>query len=146
MWIVMFLLGIGGGMTSTIVGFGGGMVLSLALALAVSPLAALAVASVALVSGSIHRVFLYRHSLEAADSYRWAAAIAIGGLCGGMIAHHLPDLLIRVTFLAAVVVWANITDIPHNAFFPGTDGPSACSDRRWTRERLGQTPPARSLG
>ncbi len=104
MWIAIILLGMTGGIVSTLIGFGAGMILAIALALAVSPLSALAVASLALLTGSLHRLFLFRHELQAADAYKWALGIAAGSIVGGMLVHHLPDWLLRVTFVAAAVV------------------------------------------
>ena len=103
MWITVLLLGMAGSIVSTLIGFGAGMVLTISLALMVSPLAALSVASVALLSGSVHRVLLFRHALRAGDASRWAVGIAVGSVFGGMLVHHLPEWLLRAAFVVAAV-------------------------------------------
>jgi uncharacterized membrane protein YfcA len=103
MWLTILLLGLAGGVVSTLIGFGGGMILAIALALTVSPLAALAVASIALLSGNVHRLLLFRHELRAADVYRWALGIVVGSVAGGMLVHHLPDWVLRGAFVVTAV-------------------------------------------
>jgi uncharacterized membrane protein YfcA len=120
MWITVVLLGLTGGVVSTLVGFGAGMILAIALALTVSPLAALAVASLALLSGSIHRVILFRHELRLSDTYQWALGIGVGSVVGGLLVHHLPDCLLRAAFVGAAVV----------ALLP-----RGAHDGRWARPR-----------
>lgn len=104
MWIVIALLGLAGGLVSTLFGFGGGMILAIALALTVSPLAALAVASLALLTGSIHRVVLFKHGLRLGDAHRWGLGIAVGSILGGMLAHHVPDYMLRAAFVVAAAL------------------------------------------
>lgn len=100
MWITVALLGLAGGVVSTLVGFGAGMILAIALALTVPPLTALAVASCALFTGSLHRVMLFRRELRASDAYRWALAVLLGSVAGGALVHHLPEWLLRASFVA----------------------------------------------
>lgn len=104
MWITVALLGMAGGVVSTLIGFGGGMILAVALALTVPPLTALAVASCALLTGSIHRVVLFRKELTASDAYRWALGVLIGSIAGGILAHHLPEWLLRAAFVGAAAL------------------------------------------
>jgi uncharacterized membrane protein YfcA len=127
MWITVVLLGLAGGVVSTLIGFGAGMILAIALALTVSPLAALAVASLALLSGNIHRVFLFRQELRLSDAYRWALGIGVGSVVGGLLVHHLPDWLLRSAFVGAAVM----------ALLP-----RPARDSQWARPRWGLLVPA----
>ncbi len=107
MWIAIIgtvLLGIAGGTVSTLIGFGSGMILAVALALIVSPLTALAVSSVALMMASLHRALLFRAALRGSVAGRWAAAIMLGSSIGGAWATSLPDWSMRVALVVAAAI------------------------------------------
>lgn len=96
---LLFALGVLAGALSTLAGFGGGMVLLLALSLLGSPQRALAVTAPALLVANLHRLWLLRTSVA-----RWfAAPFALGALpgsvAGGLLVAALPASAVRALMI-----------------------------------------------
>jgi hypothetical protein len=96
-WIVA--LGLGAGVLTTLSGVGGGLLITLVLALVWDPHLALAVAAPALLLGNAHRVWLYRGRIDRTVG-RWVGVSAfVGAIAGGIVAALLPDTALRVLLL-----------------------------------------------
>ncbi len=98
-------LGVVAGALTTIAGIGGGLVITLVLAVAWEPHAALAVSAPALLMGNVHRLWLLRAEVDRTTALLLAGPALAGALVGGFVAAVLPDpvlrwLLIVVTGLA----------------------------------------------
>lgn len=83
-------LGVLAGILTTIAGLGGGILLQVALSLAVGPREALAITAPALLVGNLHRAFLYRASVDRAVARAFVAGALPGSLAGGLAAVVLP--------------------------------------------------------
>lgn len=98
-------LGVAAGALTTIAGIGGGLVITLVLAVAWEPHAALAVSAPALLMGNVHRLWLLRAEVDRTAALLLAGPALVGALVGGLVAAALPDgvlrwLLVVVTVLA----------------------------------------------
>ena len=72
------------GKDGSLTGFGGGMLLSLALAPWLGPASALAVSSPALALGHLHRVHVYRPLIDREITRRFALAAGPAAVAGGL--------------------------------------------------------------
>ena len=102
--LVIVLLGLLAGTLTTLAGLGGGVLLTLALALLWDPQRALAVAAPALLFGNAHRLFLFRRFLEWRPLAPFLAGSVPGALLGGFVAVALPESALRVILIAAVML------------------------------------------
>lgn len=100
--LAIALLGLLAGALTTLAGLGGGVMLTLALALLWDPQRALAVAAPALLFGNVHRLFLFRRFLEWRPLLPFLAGSIPGALLGGFVAVALPETALRVVLVAAV--------------------------------------------
>jgi len=94
--VLALVLGVGAGTVTTIAGFGGGMLLALALATWLGPAAALVVAAPALGIGHIHRAYLYRDDVDAKVARRFAVGAVPGAIVGGLLAASVPESFLAV--------------------------------------------------
>lgn len=108
-WLVTYALvlplGVAAGALTTVAGIGGGLVITLVLAVAWEPHAALAVSAPALLMGNVHRLWLLRSEVDRTAALLIAGPALVGALAGGLVAAALPDevlhwLLVVVTVLA----------------------------------------------
>jgi uncharacterized membrane protein YfcA len=101
---LLFLLGSASGALTTMTGLGGGLLLLLALALWFDPGTALAVTAPALLAGNLHRLFMFRRSLDRRVALRLAAGAVPGALLGGALAVQLPSAALRILLVLATAV------------------------------------------
>lgn len=107
-WTVIAVLALGGlgaGVLSTIAGMGGGILLVVALSLSIGPHAALATTAPALLLGNLHRLWIYRRTLDRRVAGMFVIGALPGALLGGIVSAALPEvalqvLLVLVTSLA----------------------------------------------
>lgn len=102
---LLLALGVFAGVLTTLSGMGGGMLLLLILSVVWSPAEALACTAPALLLGNLHRVYLFRKSVEWSVIGPFAAAAIPGSLVGGLLVSVTPPVLTRwllvlMTFLA----------------------------------------------
>ena len=123
--LLAVLLGLAAGTITTVSGFGGGLLLTLALAPVLGPSAALVVAAPALAIGHVHRALGYREHIDRSVARRFILAAVPGALAGALLAASVPELgLAWALLLAAVLAAAQAfgwipTDIGRRALIPG---------------------------
>lgn len=99
------VLGVLGGVLTTVAGLGGGMMLVVVLSLLHDPRYALAVTAPALLVSNGHRAWMFRRSLDARVALAFAIGLVPGALAGGVVLPALPTwalqgLLVTMTALA----------------------------------------------
>lgn len=106
MELTYLAVGLIGGLISTLLGLGGGMVIILALSLLVGPRFALVVTAPALLLGSLHRFSLFRRHLDRRVARVFLLGAVPGTLLGSLLAVGMPEWVMRwllvVATLAAV--------------------------------------------
>lgn len=102
----LLVLGALAGALTTLAGLGGGLLLTLALALWWDPQRALAVAAPALLLGNLHRLALYRRHVALAlrPVLPFIVGAVPGALMGGFVAVALPELALRLLLVFAVAL------------------------------------------
>ena len=98
MWFLP--LGVLAGVLTTVAGMGGGILLQLALSLAVGPRAALTITAPALLLGNLHRAILYRDKVDRRVARAFAIGALPGSVVGGLAAVSMPVWLIHGLMLA----------------------------------------------
>lgn len=93
-------LGVVGGAISTVAGFGGGMVLLLALALITSPQTALAITAPALLVSNLHRAWLYRARVARPVAVPFALGAVPGSVVGAWLVAALPAALVQALMVS----------------------------------------------
>ncbi len=91
-----------GGALTTISGFGGGLVLLLALAAMVGPKTALAASAVSLLFANLHRIWLYRRDIHRPVTVPLLLGVGPGAFAGALIAASVPELLVQIAMVAVV--------------------------------------------
>ena len=104
--LVVLGLGIVAGLTTTVAGVGGGLVLTLALSPLVGPHAALAVAAVPLVLGNAHRMFLFRRYIDRRVVTRIGIGIVPGVAIGTWLINALSPAALQTLLLITVALAA----------------------------------------
>ena len=104
--IAIGALGLLAGALTTVAGLGGGMLLVLALSVLWDPHAALAITAPALLVGNAHRLVLFRHAVDRAVAWRFAAGAIPASLLGGLVAVALPELVLSVLLLGVAAIAA----------------------------------------
>ena len=94
------LAGLLAGLTTTVVGLGGGLMLLLALGAMAGPQAALAWTAPALLVGNVHRVWMYRSQLDRKITWALVRGALPGSLLGAVLAVGAPPLLLQLGMLA----------------------------------------------
>lgn len=92
-------LGVLAGMLTTIAGLGGGILLQVALSLAVGPRVALAITAPALLVGNLHRAVLYRAHIDRDIARAFALGALPGSIVGGFAAVVLPANVMHALML-----------------------------------------------
>ncbi|MCA9696037.1 MAG: sulfite exporter TauE/SafE family protein [Myxococcales bacterium] len=93
------LLGVAAGTLTTVSGFGGGMLLAVALAPVLGPAGALVVVSPALALGHVHRAYLYRDQIDRRIAGRFLIGAVPGTILGGLLAASVPEQVLAVALL-----------------------------------------------
>lgn len=114
---VVLPLGVVAGALTTIAGIGGGLVITLVLAVVWEPHAALAVSAPALLMGNVHRLWLLRAEVDREAAVLLAAPALVGALAGGLVAAVLPEAVLR-WLLVVVTVLAILRELGY-AWLPG---------------------------
>jgi uncharacterized membrane protein YfcA len=97
---MMFIpLGVLAGVLTTVAGMGGGILLQLALALAVGPRMALAITAPALLIGNLHRAIVYRDKIDPRVGRAFALGALPGSVLGGLAAVSMPVWVIHALML-----------------------------------------------
>ncbi|MDQ3036796.1 MAG: sulfite exporter TauE/SafE family protein [Myxococcota bacterium] len=89
--VALVVGGLGAGALSTVSGMGGGILLVVALSLALGPHAALATTAPALLAGNLHRLWLYRPALDRRIAGIFVIGALPGALIGGLLSAGLPE-------------------------------------------------------
>lgn len=97
--IEVVLLGLLAGAITTVAGMGGGLVLTLGLALVHGPLIALAITGPGLLVGNLHRSWLYRTHVHRSTALRFVFGAAPMALLGGLVATAVPPALLQAGLL-----------------------------------------------
>ncbi len=93
--MLLLVLGLLAGLTTTLAGLGGGMMLVLALALLFDPHVALVSTAPALLVGNLHRLRLFRGHLSWDVAGRLVLGALPGAFLGGVIAVGLPPQVLK---------------------------------------------------
>ena len=101
-WLIV-ALGLAAGGLTTLAGIGGGLLVTLVLAVVWDPHLALAVAAPALLLGNGHRVLMYRREVDRSIAWRLGAPAFVGAVVGGFVAASLADTPLRVMLLLVAV-------------------------------------------
>lgn len=102
--VVLAPMGLMAGLTTTVAGAGGGVMLMVALAAWYGdPVRGLAVATLALLVGNLHRAWLYRADFDREIGWRWARWSLVGALVGGFAVLQLPPLAIQLAMVASAL-------------------------------------------
>ncbi|MEZ4248928.1 MAG: sulfite exporter TauE/SafE family protein [Polyangiales bacterium] len=125
--LALATLGILAGALTTLAGLGGGVMLTLALALVWDPQRALAVAAPALLFGNLHRLFLFRRFAAWRPLVPFLVGAVPGALVGGFVAVALPETALRLVLVGAVGL-AVARELVQRAKHP----PKALSWLAWT--------------
>lgn len=92
--LLVAVLGIVGGVITTVAGLGGGLVMVAVLSILIDPVTALSATAIGLLVGNLHRVILYRRHLD----WRTALPVILGAVPGaivfGLMVAWMPDWLI----------------------------------------------------
>ncbi|MFT4978191.1 MAG: putative membrane protein YfcA [Myxococcota bacterium] len=102
--MMILLLGLLAGMVTTVAGMGGGMLLMLSMAMLIDPLSSLVISAPALLLGNLHRLSMYRRSVQWSLSGRLILGAVPGSLAGGLLAVSLPGTLIQWLMAAMTIV------------------------------------------
>ena len=102
--LLLGVLGVGAGALTTVAGVGGGLVLLLALSLALDPVTALACTAPALVVGNVHRTLLVRRSIDRPIALRFVAGALPGSVLGAFVAGVVPPDVVRWLLVASTAL------------------------------------------
>ena len=92
------------GALTTISGFGGGILLLLAVTAFLGAKAALAATAMALLVANVHRIWLYRRDIGARVTVPLLLGIVPGSLAGALAAAWIPETVVHAVMLAVVAL------------------------------------------
>lgn len=101
---VLALVAVFAGALTTVSGFGGGLVLLLAVTALEGPHAALAATAIALLCANAHRIWMYRIDIRAPVTVPLLAGLVPGSLIGALLAAAIPEALVHAAMLAVVTL------------------------------------------
>ncbi len=99
---VLVIVAILAGALTTISGFGGGLLLLLAVTALVGAKQALAATAIALLLANLHRIWMYRRDVGAAVTVPLLIGLIPGSLLGALIAAYIPETLVQLIMLGVV--------------------------------------------
>lgn len=102
--LLAVLAGLAAGTITTVSGFGGGLLLTLALAPLLGPLSALVVAAPALAIGHVHRALGYREHVDIAIARRFIVGAVPGAIAGALLAASVPEFGVALALLLSAVL------------------------------------------
>jgi uncharacterized membrane protein YfcA len=100
MEVLLVALGVLAGALTTLAGQGGGTILLLALAAAVGPHRALAMSTVALCIGNVHRVITFRRWIAWRVARPLMTSTILGSVMGGAFAAKMPALWLKAIIVS----------------------------------------------
>lgn len=92
------------GALTTVSGFGGGILLLLAVTAFVGAKAALAATAMALLVANLHRIWLYRRDVGAHVTVPLLLGLIPGSLAGALVASWIPDAVVHAVMLGVVAL------------------------------------------
>ena len=101
---VLVIVAVLAGALTTISGFGGGILLLLAVTAFIGAKSALAATAMALLVANVHRIWLYRGDIGPRVTAPLLLGILPGSLTGGLIASWIPDAVVHAVMLAVVAL------------------------------------------
>jgi uncharacterized membrane protein YfcA len=101
---ILVAVAIAAGALTTISGFGGGLVLLLAVAALYGPKVALAATTVALLVGNLHRIWLYRSDVGTRVTVPLLIGLVPGSLAGAWFAAAIPERTVHIVMLVVVLL------------------------------------------
>lgn len=102
--VLVLLLGLLGGLITTVAGLGGGLVMVAILSVALDPVTALSATAIGLLVGNLHRVWMYRRRLDWRSALPMVAGAIPGALVFGFLIAWFPEWLIFGIMLVMGVV------------------------------------------
>jgi len=92
--ILVIVLGLLGGVITTVAGLGGGLVMVAVLSVVLDPVTALSATAVGLLVGNLHRVWMYRKDLDWRTALPVIAGAMPAAIAAGLLVAWLPEWLI----------------------------------------------------
>lgn len=102
--VVLALVAVLAGMVTTVSGFGGGLVLLLAVTMLEGAHAALAATAIALLFANAHRIWMYRAEVRAEVTVPLLLGLVPGSLIGALLASAIPETVVHLTMVAIVLL------------------------------------------
>lgn len=102
--LFLVVLGLGAGLLTTVGGVGGGVVLILVLSLLLGTSDALVVSAIALLGGNLHRVAMFRKSIDRRVAAAFVAGAGPGSLLGGFSLVLVSPTVVRAAMTALTFV------------------------------------------
>ena len=102
--VLLVVVAVLAGILTTLSGFGGGLLLLLAVTALAGAKAALAATAVALLAANLHRIWLYRRDVASRVTVPLLLGLVPGALVGAWFAAAIPDRAVHVVMLAVVVL------------------------------------------
>lgn len=102
--VVLVAASVFAGAVTTISGFGGGIVVLLAVAALAGPKVALAATAIGLLVANAHRIWLYRRDVRAGVTVPLLVGVVPGGFVGAVVAAHIPNLPIKIAMLGVIAL------------------------------------------
>lgn len=100
--LILAVVAVLAGALTTISGFGGGILLLLAVAALEGAKPALAATALALLVANVHRIWLYRRDIGAHVTVPLLVGLVPGSLAGALIAASIPEWLVHAVMLGVV--------------------------------------------
>ncbi len=100
--MLLTVIAVFAGMLTTVSGFGGGLLLLLAVTALEGARAALAATAVALLFANAHRIWMYRAEIRAQVTLPLLAGLVPGSLVGALLAATIPEWLVHAAMIAVV--------------------------------------------
>lgn len=123
--LLAVVLGLGAGILNTLSGFGGGLLLTLALAPVLGPSSALVVTAPALAIGHVHRALGYREHVDVGIARRFILGAVPGAMVGALLAASVPESIVALALLLSTALataqalrWIP-TELGRRALIPG---------------------------
>ncbi len=103
--LVAFVGGFVAGMISSVIGFGGGIILIASLSTLTSPQEAIALTAPAVLLGNLHRVWLFRADLDIRALTRFIYGAVPATLAGSLLLPYLPEDGLRLAMGLFILVF-----------------------------------------
>jgi uncharacterized membrane protein YfcA len=100
--VALVVAAVSAGVLTTISGFGGGLVLLVAVAALEGPKTALAATAIGLLVANAHRIWLYRRHIHAEVTVPLLVGVVPGAFVGALLAALVPASLIQIAMLGMI--------------------------------------------